>query len=302
MIPGIDVSHWQDDKSTAQKMNFTKAKAAGAKFVFIKVSERGGMDQDYFYNWKTAKTAGIPRGGYHFLRWDISGLLQARIFCELLKDDPGELPPVADFEAPIRDGKYPSNALLAQFLETVESILGKKPMIYTSPGFWSSYGKNKITGRFDASWSYYPLWVAHYTSAAAPMVPEPWKSSSDWLFWQYSPVGDGLKYGAESKGIDLNWFNGDQTALDSLAGKVGVNPPISGENNPIGGGETSGQSENQGQSGGNDNAYLQKEIDLVGSRLKNIENYLTGFRSFLPVAGSGDPLTEAASSRYQLGD
>ena len=219
MIPGIDVSHWQNDKSTPQKMNFEKAKAAGAKFVFIKVSERGGMDEDFFYNWKTAKAAGIPRGGYHFLRWDISGLLQARIFCELLKDDPGELPPVCDFEAPIKDGKYPSNSMLAQFLETVETIMQDKPMIYTSPGFWNSYGKNKSTGRFDASWSYYPLWIAHYTTASSPQIPEPWKSAGvPWSFWQHSATGDGLKFGAESKGIDLNWFNGTQEDLDKLAG------------------------------------------------------------------------------------
>ena len=82
MIPGIDVSHWQDDKSTPQKMNFVKAQAMGAKFVFIKVSERGGMDEDFFYNWKNAKAAGIlprrvslsqvghfsPTAGAHFLR------------------------------------------------------------------------------------------------------------------------------------------------------------------------------------------------------------------------------------------
>ncbi|MDP2965977.1 MAG: GH25 family lysozyme [Pelolinea sp.] len=284
MISGIDVSHWQNDKSTPQKMNFTKAKAAGAKFVFIKVSERGGMDEDFIYNWKTAKAAYIPRGGYHFLRWDISALLQARIFCELLKDDPGELPPVADFEAPIKDGKYPSNALLAAFLEAVESILGKRPMIYTSPGFWNSYGKNKITGRFDASWSYYPLWIAHYTTAAAPQVPEPWKSaalinaeglalsnaegskhseapSRGWLFWQYTPVGDGLKFGAESKGLDMNWFNGNQAELNKLVNNSADAEPVEA---PTG--------------GGTDNAYLQKEIDLVASRIKNIENHLTGFR------------------------
>ena len=285
MISGIDVSHWQNDKSTPQKMNFTKARAAGAKFVFIKVSERGGMDEDFIYNWKTAKAAGIPRGGYHFLRWDISAILQARIFCELLKDDPGELPPVADFEAPIKDGKYPSNALLAAFLEAVESILGKRPMIYTSPGFWNSYGKNKITGRFDASWSYYPLWIAHYTTAAAPQVPEPWKSlalsnaegSKPWLFWQYTPVGDGLKYGAESKGLDMNWFNGTQKELDKLTNNsVDAEPVEAADAEPVeaptGGGST-------------EIAYLQKdceasrrEIDLVASRIKNIENHLTGFK------------------------
>src|SRR4030066_1612501 len=98
MIPGIDVSHWQDDKSTPQKMNFVKSQVMGAKFVFIKVSERAGMDEDFFYNWKNAKAAGLFRGGYHFLRWDISELTQASIFCDLLNDDPGELPPICDFE------------------------------------------------------------------------------------------------------------------------------------------------------------------------------------------------------------
>jgi lysozyme len=273
MIQGIDVSHWQDDKSTPQRMDFVKAKAAGANFVFIKVSERGGMDQDFFINWKNAKLAGIPRGGYHFLRWDVSGLLQARIFCELLKEDPGELPPVADFEAPFLDGKYPSNALLAQFLEAVESITGKKPMIYTSPGFWNSYGKNKITGRFDASWSYYPLWIAHYTNAPAPQLLEPWKSDNkSWTFWQYSAVGDGLKFGAESKGIDLNWFNGDEDALRSFLQEQGAEVPE--QQNPQGSG-SEGIPTNEIPSG---NDYLQKQIDLVGARLKNVENFLGSWR------------------------
>ena len=39
MIPGIDISVWQDDNSTSQKMDFHKAKTAGARFVFIKISE-----------------------------------------------------------------------------------------------------------------------------------------------------------------------------------------------------------------------------------------------------------------------
>ena len=109
---GIDVSHWQDDKSTAQKMDFKKAVKNGAKFVFIKVSERGALDSDFEYNWQAAKDAGLLRGGYHFLRWDLSGLMQARIFSEILQDDPGELPPVADFEAPRSGSLYPSNRAL----------------------------------------------------------------------------------------------------------------------------------------------------------------------------------------------
>ena len=268
-------------------MNFVKAQIMGAKFVFIKVSERAGMDEDFFYNWKNAKAAGLFRGGYHFLRWDISELTQARIFGDLLRDDPGELPPICDFEAPPKDGKFPSNAMLSQFLEAVEAITGKKPMIYTSPGFWNSYGKNKTTGKFDAFWSNYPLWIAHYTTASAPILPEPWKSANKpWLFWQHSNTGDGLKFGAESKSIDLNWFNGSQADLRSFMqgheAKIPEqqNPQGSGSegmsgNTPTGGGEGSTI---EAPVGGISNAYLQKEIDLVGSRVKALETFLGSYR------------------------
>lgn len=235
MIPGIDVSHWQNDKSTAQKIDFKKAKAAGAEFVFIKVSERGSIDLDFEYNWQAAKDAGLLRGGYHFLRWNLTGLIQARIFCDIMKDDPGELPPVADYEAPplSRPGKdplYPSNSLLDQFLVEVESITNRRPMIYTSFGYWNTHGKMRGTNKFDAKWSYYPLWVAHYTKADKPKIPSPWK---DWVFWQYSATGNGPKYGAESKSIDLNWFNGDLIDLYALAEQGETNPPDQPDNPPI---------------------------------------------------------------------
>ena len=223
MIQGIDISHWQDDKSTPQKMDFKKAAAAGAKFVFIKVSERGSIDRDFEYNWDSAREAGLLRGGYHFLRWDLTGLVQARIFSELLRDDPGELPPVADFEAPRKGSRYPSNALLEQFLHEVETKLDRKPMLYTSPGYWNIHGRNKITKQFDQKWAYFPLWVAHYkknfqAGVSKPDEMEPWKSmGKKWAFWQYTAVGDGPKYGAESKGIDLNWFNGTLQELNDFA-------------------------------------------------------------------------------------
>ena len=84
MIPGIDVSHWQDDKSTPRKIDFSKAKKAGAEFVFIKASERLTADADHAWNWDNAKSAGLLRGTYHFLRWDVPGLrLLAGWFCPM---------------------------------------------------------------------------------------------------------------------------------------------------------------------------------------------------------------------------
>jgi GH25 family lysozyme M1 (1,4-beta-N-acetylmuramidase) len=38
LTPGIDVSRWQDDNNTPQQIDFRKAYAAGARFVFIKAS------------------------------------------------------------------------------------------------------------------------------------------------------------------------------------------------------------------------------------------------------------------------
>jgi len=238
MVQGIDVSHWQDDKSTAQKIDFTKAVKMGAKFVFIKVSERGAIDKDFEYNWQAAKDAGLLRGGYHFLRWDLSGLVQARIFSELLAEDPGELPPVADFEAPRLGSLYPSNALLEQFLVEVETRVERKPILYTSPGYWGVHGRNKTTKLFDSKWAYFTLWVAHYfttyqAGVSKPKELEPWKSAGKtWTFWQYTQNGNGPAYGAESKSIDLNWFNGDLDALYKFA-DTGKPPASSDTTTPV---------------------------------------------------------------------
>ena len=223
MIKGIDVSHWQDDKSTPQKMDFKKAVENGAKFVFIKVSERGAIDRDFEYNWTAAREAGLLRGGYHFLRWDLTGLLQARIFSEVMRDDPGELPPVADFEAPRMGSRYPSNALLEQFLVEVETKTGRKPIIYTSPGYWNIHGRDKTTKQYDHKWAYYPLWVAQYVKSyqadvSKPDKMQPWGGrGKKWTFWQYTANGDGLAFGAETKSIDLNWFNGSMEELNAFA-------------------------------------------------------------------------------------
>ena len=234
MITGIDVSHWQDDKSTPQKMDFGKAVKNGAKFVFIKVSERGYIDRDFEYNWKSAKDAGLLRGGYHLLRWDLSGLLQARIFFFFFSHDPGEIPPVADFEAPNQGSLYPSNALLEQFLMEVETRTKKRPMIYTSPGYWNIHGRNKYTKQHDDKWAYFPLWIAHWVKdfrlgVSTPQLIDPWKRlGKTWTFWQYTCNGDGLAYGAESKSIDLNLFNGSYEDLKKfcgISGSSGETPP-----------------------------------------------------------------------------
>lgn len=224
---GIDVSRWQDNNSTAQQMNFTKAVAMGAKFVFIKSSQRLWTDEDILYNWKTAKRAGLLRGAYHFLDWDVSPKAQAQYAWSIIKDDPGELPPVIDFEY---WNPPPTNAydLLWQYVVEMERLSRKKPIIYTGAFFWDVHGSDA------AVWKNYPLWIASYSTQEymennmARLTP--WDR---WTFWQYTSKGDGLAFGAESLDLDMNWFNGSLNDLLVFSGSEIIPEPTQPEPPPI---------------------------------------------------------------------
>jgi len=216
-VLGIDVSVWQDNNSTAQQMDFTKSVAMGAKFVFIKSSQALYADQDILYNWKSAKAAGLLRGAYHFLDWNADSRQQAQYAWSLIKNDPGELPPVVDFEywnppPPNADG------ILLDYLIEMKRLSGKTPIIYTGAFFWNTHGTE------SSLWKEYPLWIASYTTQAYMETNvqnlTPWDT---WTFWQYTSSGDGLAFGAESLNLDMNYYNG---SYEDLCRRFGVNAPV----------------------------------------------------------------------------
>ena len=198
---GIDISKWQDDNSTPQMMDFNKSREAGANYVFIKASQAAYLDPDYINNWQHAKDAGLPRGLYHFMDWSLPAITQARFFAGVLKADPGELPPVVDFEARYNNpGKQGATVALYIFINEVEQTIGKRIMIYTGPSYWREFWDGTQTAFFGAR----DLWIANYY-VTKPTIPTPWKT---WKFWQYSAKGNGLLFGAESKDLDMDWYNG----------------------------------------------------------------------------------------------
>ena len=95
---GCDVSLYQNAISTPQVVDFAKMKANGATFVIIKASQANWADRDMVMNWANAKKAGILRGAYHFLVWDVDPIKQAEYFCQLCQYDPPELGLFCDFE------------------------------------------------------------------------------------------------------------------------------------------------------------------------------------------------------------
>lgn len=212
-ILGIDISKWNGN------WNAEKAKQAGAAFVFIKASQATFTDARFQENWRKAKEAGLLRGAYHYLDYSKPGEEQATYFANLLQDDPGELPPVVDYEEK-RSDNNPAIALqfLKAFLNTLkgrteifQDARYNAPMIYTSPAFWSLYGDQ--TDR--EYWWQFPLWLAHWTTSSTPQVPAPWPM---WTFWQFTSKGPGDVFGVESLAIDLNRFNGTLKELLEFAG------------------------------------------------------------------------------------
>ncbi len=205
MIPGIDVSHWQG------VIDWSKVKATGVKFAFLKASEFPDkkitmyVDDKFEVNRKGAEENGIYWGAYHFFRTHVDPITQAEAFCKLV-GNVTSLPLVLDLEvAGCKGSKLVRK--VKSFVETVTSVSGRKPIIYTSGGFWRPYMTyEKLT---DVDWAVeYPLWMARYTSQW-PGTIYPW---GGWDFWQYSDKGriPGIK-----ASVDLNWFVGSLEDLQT---------------------------------------------------------------------------------------
>jgi lysozyme len=212
-ILGIDISKWNGN------WDAVKAKQAGATFVFIKASQATFTDPQFLINWQKAKDAGLLRGAYHYLDYTKPGIDQGNYFADLLKNDPGELPPVIDYELRRTDNN-PSAALgflrdcldqLIKRTELFEDASIKRPMIYTGPGFWIEYGDQTKSDY----WIQFPLWNAHWTTSSAPLIPLPWPM---WQFWQFTSKGPGEAFGGEGLSMDMDRFNGTLNELMEFAG------------------------------------------------------------------------------------
>jgi lysozyme len=205
MIPGIDVSHWQ------REIDWSEVKRSGVKFAFIKATEFPDkktslyIDDEMRKNIIGASSNGIFWSAYHFFRTHIDPIIQAKVFCETVGEF-SSLPPVLDLEVAGSKGER-LNYKVQQFLDETEKLTNKRPIVYSSGGFWRSYMTCKK--RSHADWaSAYPLWVAQYTN----LWPTPLYPWAGWEFWQFTDKG---KIPGVITHVDLNWFNGSEEDLKS---------------------------------------------------------------------------------------
>ncbi|MFG2130082.1 lysozyme [Streptomyces sp. NPDC048751] len=205
---GHDVSAHQ------RNVDWQRAKAQGARFVYIKATESTGYRNPRFdQQYNGSREAGLMRGAYHFALPDkSSGRAQAAHFVHNgggWTADGWTLPPALDVEYNPYDKRHKCYGLskagmvgwIASFSAEVKRLTGRRPVIYTTTHWW-----NTCTGGSSAFAADHALWIARYGSADAGALPAGW---SFWTFWQYDNGG--------SLPGDQNVFNGSGSDLREFA-------------------------------------------------------------------------------------
>jgi GH25 family lysozyme M1 (1,4-beta-N-acetylmuramidase) len=193
---GVDISVWQDNNSTPQMFDPYKARARGASFVGIKVSQGNWADPDYLLNWAHCRNV-LYRLPYHFLTWDIAPFRQAETFWSLVeKDTFGILPLTVDFEW-WKETPRKAMDIVYNFTYRLNQLTHLPKGLYTALEFW------KPNGSTDDYWKQFHLWLCDI--AGEVKVPAPWEQ---WTFHQYTFKLKGPEWGAESFDLDGDTFNG----------------------------------------------------------------------------------------------
>jgi lysozyme len=203
-LAGIDVSRWQGT------IRWSEVAADGIDFAIARATQGNTyQDVEYARNKERAEANGIAFTAYHFASPDKSfndAINEADHFVDTASLGPGNLRPVLDLEQTGGLGQKKLRKWAKAWLARVESRLGVKPLIYTSPSFWRDRMGNS---RWFAD-NGYKLWIAHW-GATAPRVPAQNWGGRGWTIWQYSNCGsvegiDGC--------VDLDRLNG--TNIDAL--------------------------------------------------------------------------------------
>lgn len=200
VVEGIDVSVYQGT------IDWTKVKAAGVEFAYIRVSDgTGSHDSKFAANWANARAAGVLRGVYQFFREDEDPIAQADLLLDAMGAlEPDDLPPAIDVESVDGASGATIVANVVAWMDRIEAGSGRRAIIYTGRPFWDSN-----TGSSTAV-NDHALWIPNW-GVTCPSISVAW---SNWGFWQYSSTGT---ISGISGAVDRDQFNGDRPALLAFA-------------------------------------------------------------------------------------
>ncbi len=227
---GVDVSSYQHGSS----LDWSRVKAAGQDFGFVKATEGSSYTNPYLAgDWAGLRNAGMGRGAYHFAQPSASlqsAVDQARYFVAAVgtTQQPGALAPLLDLEVSNGLSSAQLVAWTHAWLDTVQHLTGRRPIIYTYAYFWRTAMAD------DQGFTSSPLFLADYhdrSGRTAPSMPLPggWQQ---WTFWQYTDSGQipgiagyvdldryagasvaAATWGATTGPVDLTPFRGQVVSL-----------------------------------------------------------------------------------------
>ena len=194
-VHGIDVSHHQNHIDWE-----IVSKQKTIKFAFMKATEGISLlDRKFETNWKSSKSNAIKRGAYHFFRPQFSGYEQAKFYLSVVNFESGDLYPVLDLEVEPNTSIALFYKEIDAWLNTVELATGKKPILYASRKFYTSYLEKRCPEHH--------LWVANYKTIKNPL-------KGKWKFWQHT---EEAKISGISGRVDHNVFYGSENDLLDLS-------------------------------------------------------------------------------------
>lgn len=221
----VDVSRWQG------KINWeiTQENIVGA---YVKATDgTSWVDPRFYENRDALNSLGIPWGSYSFyqpLQPYREQVLHYLKQIAVLDPNSGlykinhPLVPAIDVEK--RVVGYPKSKYyegLSGWLRYFFVLTGVYPIIYTSKAIWESI--LPLTDFAKNHW----LWVAHYNRYIThPAIPVDW-AAKGYKIWQWSADGNllGAFFGAQSKSIDLNRYNGGLVAFSKDYPNISVDVP-----------------------------------------------------------------------------
>lgn len=196
-ILGIDVSKWN------QTINWSKVKASGVEFAFVRVGFRGyetgglGSDEYAASNMKNAASAGVKVGAYIFSQAITTkeAVEEADYILEKVKGYNITMPLVFDFE--YYSGGRLEKANLSRrkqtdiclaFCERIAAA-GYTPLVYANKSMLST---DLYAEEISAK---YPIWLAHYTNKT--------DYTGEYSYWQYSSTGS---VSGITGNVDMNYW------------------------------------------------------------------------------------------------
>jgi lysozyme len=208
LVIGTNVSSIINLACGQKGIDFVKMRTA-AQFCIIRAGQNLWVDGYLRNNWRAAKAAGIPRGSYWYFDSRTDPKRQVDLWIQALNGDYGELPLFLGLEER-NYGQYTGWKHWKNFLDYLKMMVGNHEIgIYSSFSYFRENAPNALADPTNLQYFHqYPLWIANPgTTLPSPMIPRPW-DSGEWIFWQYSPQGNGPDYGIDSANVDLNYFNG----------------------------------------------------------------------------------------------